>query len=167
MNAYSQADLHRILGLYGEVRNARTLADALVEARSDEEIATVGQLKAVMDKYTKRGRENKYYAQVFQALRIEVNEELAALEEMLNQMEEVIKPGGRLVVMSYHSLEDRLVKNFINKGNVAGREDKDLYGNNLNKAFKAINKKPLVASEEELAANNRARSAKLRVAERI
>lgn len=166
VNAYSEADLHKILGLYGEVRNAKTLASAIVSARTNEEITTVGQLKAVMDKYAKRGRENRYYAQVFQALRIEVNEELRALEEMLGQMEEVIKPNGRLVVMSYHSLEDRLVKNYINKGNVEGVEDKDFYGN-VHKAFKAINRKPIIASEEELAENNRARSAKLRIAEKV
>lgn len=166
INSYSEADLHKILGLYGEVRNAKTLAGALVSARTNEAITTVGQLKSIMDNYAKRGRENRYYAQVFQALRIEVNEELTALEEMLRQMEEVIKPGGRLVVMSYHSLEDRLVKNYINKGNVEGKEDKDFYGN-VNKAFKAINRKPITASEEELQQNNRARSAKLRVAEKI
>ena len=166
VNAYSEADLHKILGLYGEVRNAKTLAAALVSARTNEDITTVGQLKKIMDKYAKRGRENRYYAQVFQALRIEVNEEMRALEEMLPQMEEVIKPGGRLVVMSYHSLEDRLVKNYINKGNISGEEDKDFYGN-VNKAFKAVNRKPITASEVELNENNRARSAKLRVAERI
>jgi 16S rRNA (cytosine1402-N4)-methyltransferase len=159
INSYSEADLHKILGLYGEVRNAKTLAGALVSARTNEAITTVGQLKSIMDNYAKRGRENRYYAQVFQALRIEVNEELTALEEMLRQMEEVIKPGGRLVVMSYHSLEDRLVKNYINKGNVEGKEDKDFYGN--------VDRKPITASEEELQQNNRARSAKLRVAEKI
>lgn len=165
VNGYSEAELQKIFGLYGEVRNAKTLAAALVSARTNEEITTVGQLKSVLNKYAKRGKENKYYAQVFQALRIEVNEELRALEEMLGQMEEVIEPGGRLVVMSYHSLEDRLVKNFINKGNITGIEDKDFYGN-VTKAFKAVNRKPIIATDEELAQNNRARSAKLRIAER-
>ena len=166
VNSYSEADLHKILGLYGEVRNAKTLAGALVSERANTAITTVGQLKTVMDRYAKRGRENKYYAQVFQALRIEVNEELQALEDFLNQTPDVLNTGGRLVVMSYHSLEDRLVKNFINKGSVDGHEDKDLYGN-VNKPFKAINRKPLTASDVELADNNRARSAKLRIAERV
>jgi len=166
LNEYSEADLHKILGLYGEVRNAKTLASAIVSARSNSPINTIGELKEILEKYAKRGRENKYYAQVFQALRIEVNEELKALEEALLQMEDLIKPGGRLVVMSYHSLEDRLVKNFINKGKLDGVEEKDFYGNVL-KPFQAINRKPITAEEEELERNNRARSAKLRIAEKL
>lgn len=166
VNEYSESDLHKIFGLYGEVRNAKTLASAIVSARANAPINTIGELKEILQKFAKRGRENKYYAQVFQALRIEVNEELKALEEALLQMEEVIKPGGRLVVMSYHSLEDRLVKNFINKGKLDGEEEKDFYGNVL-KPFKAINRKPITAEEDELTSNNRARSAKLRIAERL
>lgn len=166
VNEYSEADLHKIFGLYGEVRNAKTLASAIVSARANAPINTIGELKEILQKFAKRGRENKYYAQVFQALRIEVNEELKALEEALLQMEEIIKPGGRLVVMSYHSLEDRLVKNFINKGKLDGVEEKDFYGNVL-KPFKAINRKPITAEADELASNNRARSAKLRIAERL
>ncbi|MGJ3233714.1 16S rRNA (cytosine(1402)-N(4))-methyltransferase RsmH [Marivirga sp.] len=166
VNEYSESDLHKIFGLYGEVRNAKTLASAIVSARANAPINTIGELKEILQKFAKRGRENKYYAQVFQALRIEVNEELKALEEALLQMEEVIKPGGRLVVMSYHSLEDRLVKNFINKGKLDGVEEKDFYGNVL-KPFKAINRKPITAEEDELTSNNRARSAKLRIAERL
>jgi len=166
LNEYSEADLHKILGLYGEVRNAKTLASAIVSARNNSPINTIGELKEILEKYAKRGRENKYYAQVFQALRIEVNEELKALEEALLQMEDLIKPGGRLVVMSYHSLEDRLVKNFINKGKLDGVEEKDFYGNVL-KPFQAINRKPITAEEEELERNNRARSAKLRIAEKL
>jgi 16S rRNA (cytosine1402-N4)-methyltransferase len=166
LNEYSEADLHKIFGLYGEVRNAKTLASAIVTARAQAPINTIGELKEILQKYAKRGRENKYYAQVFQALRIEVNEELKALEEVLLQMEDLIKPGGRLVVMSYHSLEDRLVKNFINKGKLDGEEEKDFYGNVL-KPFKAINRKPITAEEEELEKNNRARSAKLRIAEKL
>lgn len=164
VNEYSEADLHRIFGLYGEVRNAKTLAAAIVSARTNNPIQTIDELKGVLAQYAKRGRENKYYAQVFQALRIEVNEELKALEETLLQMEALIKPGGRLVVMSYHSLEDRLVKNFINKGKLDGVEEKDFYGNVL-KPFKAVNRKPLTAEEDELERNNRSRSAKLRIAE--
>jgi 16S rRNA (cytosine1402-N4)-methyltransferase len=166
INEYSEADLHKIFGLYGEVRNAKTLASAIVSARASAPINTIGELKEILEKFAKRGRENKYYAQVFQALRIEVNEELKALEEALLQMEDLIKPGGRLVVMSYHSLEDRLVKNFINKGKLDGVEEKDFYGNVL-KPFKAINRKPITAEEDELASNNRARSAKLRIAEKL
>lgn len=166
INEYSEADLHKIFGLYGEVRNAKTLAAAIVSARNNNPINTIGELKAVLEKFAKRGRENKYYAQVFQALRIEVNEELKALEEVLLQMEEVIKPGGRLVVMSYHSLEDRLVKNYINKGKLDGHEEKDFYGNVL-KPFKALTRKPVVADDEEVERNNRARSAKLRIAEKL
>ncbi|WP_296623561.1 16S rRNA (cytosine(1402)-N(4))-methyltransferase RsmH [Marivirga sp.] len=166
VNEFSEADLHKIFGLYGEVRNAKTLASAIVSARAASPINTIGELKEILGRYAKRGRENKYYAQVFQALRIEVNEELKALEEALLQMEEVIKPGGRLVVMSYHSLEDRLVKNYINKGKLDGEEEKDFYGNVL-KPFKAINRKPITAEDEELEINNRARSAKLRIAEKL
>jgi 16S rRNA (cytosine1402-N4)-methyltransferase len=166
INEYSEADLHKIFGLYGEVRNAKTLASAIVAARAASPINTIGELKEILGRFAKRGRENKYYAQVFQALRIEVNEELKALEEALLQMEEVIKPGGRLVVMSYHSLEDRLVKNYINKGKLDGEEEKDFYGNVL-KPFKAINRKPITAEEGELELNNRARSAKLRIAEKL
>lgn len=166
INEYSESDLHKIFGLYGEVRNAKTLASAIVSARAASPINTIGELKEILARFAKRGRENKYYAQVFQALRIEVNEELKALEEALLQMEEVIKPGGRLVVMSYHSLEDRLVKNYINKGKLDGEEEKDFYGNVL-KPFKSVNRKPITAEEEELENNNRARSAKLRIAEKL
>jgi len=166
INEYSEADLHKIFGLYGEVRNAKTLASAIVSARATSPINTIGELKEILGRFAKRGRENKYYAQVFQALRIKVNEELKALEEALLQMEEVIKPGGRLVVMSYHSLEDRLVKNYINKGKLDGEEEKDFYGNVL-KPFKAVNRKPITAEDDELELNNRARSAKLRIAEKL
>jgi 16S rRNA (cytosine1402-N4)-methyltransferase len=163
VNTYSARDLHRILGLYGEVRNARTLADALVAARTNAAIDTVEDLLIVLRKYAPRGRENRYFAQVFQALRIEVNEELAALEEFLEQSAELLKPGGRLVIMSYHSLEDRMVKNFINAGNVLGKQEKDFFGNVL-KPLQPFNRKPITASVEEIQSNNRARSAKLRIA---
>jgi 16S rRNA (cytosine1402-N4)-methyltransferase len=113
-----------------------------------------------------RGKENKYFAQVFQALRIEVNQEMKALEDFLHQSGEVVEPGGRLVVMSYHSLEDRMVKNYMQKGKVFGDVDKDFYGNEI-KPFEVVNRKPLEATEEEVAENKRARSAKLRIAERI
>ena len=163
VNTYQARELHKILGLYGEVRNARTLADALVAARTNSAINTVEDLLTVLRKYAPRGRENRYFAQVFQALRIEVNEELAALEEFLEQSAELLRPGGRLVIMSYHSLEDRMVKNFINAGNVLGRQEKDFFGNVL-KPLQPFNRKPITASVEEIHENNRARSAKLRIA---
>lgn len=166
VNEYSEQELHRILGMYGEVRNAKTLAAAIVATRINTPINTVNDLKAVLEKYAKKGREFRYYAQVFQAIRIEVNEELKALEEMLEQSAELLKQGGRLVVMSYHSLEDRLVKNFINKGDFSGKEEKDFYGNVI-KPLQAVNRKPIEATEEEIKENNRARSAKLRIAEKI
>ena len=166
VNKYSEADLHRIFGLYGEVKNAKTLANVIVHARVKNPIQTTEELIRIIDGCVNKPKRNQYYAQVFQALRIEVNKELAALQEMLEQCIDVIKKGGRLVVISYHSLEDRMVKNFINKGNIEGKEDKDLYGNVL-KPFNSISKKPIMASEEEILRNPRARSARLRIAERI
>ena len=165
LNTYSEAELHRILGMYGEVRNARTLAQALVAARVAQPLRTVEELKAVLSRLAPRGRESKYYAQVFQALRIEVNEELDALREMLLAVPALLKPGGRLAVISYHSLEDRLVKNLIQTGNLAGEVQQDFYGNVV-KPLEAINRKPITPSPQELAENSRARSAKLRIAEK-
>ncbi|QSE99354.1 16S rRNA (cytosine(1402)-N(4))-methyltransferase RsmH [Fulvivirga lutea] len=166
VNEYSKEQLHKIFGMYGEVKNAKTLAEAICSARINKQIATIQDLKDVLVKFAKRGKENRYYAQVFQAIRIEVNGELQVLEEMLEQTGEVLREGGRLVVMSYHSLEDRLVKNYIMKGKVSGEMEKDFYGNVL-KPLKAINKKPIEATEKEKSKNNRARSAKLRVAEKV
>lgn len=166
LNTYSQSELHRILGMYGEVRNAKTLAAAIVSSRINSEIETVDDFKGILKKYAKRGKENRYYAQVFQAIRIEVNEEMSVLEEFLEQSMELLKPDGRLVVMSYHSLEDRLVKNYIAKGKASGEVEKDFYGNVI-KPMNPVTRKPVVASEEELKENNRARSAKLRIAEKI
>ncbi|WP_026999366.1 16S rRNA (cytosine(1402)-N(4))-methyltransferase RsmH [Eisenibacter elegans] len=165
LRTYSEAELHRILGMYGEVRNAKTLANALVRARQQAPIATVAQLKAVLEKHAPKHREFKYFAQVFQALRIVVNEEMGVLEEFLGQCASLIRPGGRLVVLSYHSLEDRPVKNLIQKGVLFGEPEKDVYGN-FYKPFEALHRKPIEADETELAANPRARSAKLRVAVR-
>jgi 16S rRNA (cytosine1402-N4)-methyltransferase len=166
LNKSSEEDLHKIFGMYGEVKNAKTLAHAVTKARVNKAIRNISDLKAVLGPLAPRGKENKYYAQVFQALRIEVNEELKALEEMLEQSAEVLKTGGRLVVISYHSLEDRLVKNFINKGKFFGEIEKDVFGN-FEKPLKAINKKPIEAGQEELELNKRSRSAKLRIAEKI
>ncbi len=166
VNSYSEAELQNILGRYGEVRNAKTLASAIASARINKPLETSGDLKDVLKRFAPRGKENKYYAQVFQALRIEVNDELKALEEFLLQAAEVLKPGGRLVVMAYHSLEDRLVKNFINKGNFSGEDEKDFFGNVI-RPLVPVNKKPIVATREEVLENNRARSAKLRIATKV
>jgi 16S rRNA (cytosine1402-N4)-methyltransferase len=166
VNKYAEEDLHRIFGMYGEIKNARSLAAAIVTARTQRHIKTIDDLKSVLIDLAPRNREFKYFAQVFQALRIEVNEELEVLKEMLIRCMNVLKPGGRLVVISYHSLEDRLVKNFINKGKFSGEVEKDIYGNEL-KPLKSITRKPITADAQEIAENNRARSAKMRVAEKI
>jgi len=166
LNTYSEAELHRIFGMYGELHNARTLAKIMVTARLTQPIHTVGTLKAIVKNVVPRGKEHKYYAQLFQALRIEVNGELEALQEFLQQAVLVLKPGGRLVVMSYHSLEDRLVKNFMAKGKFRGEIEKDFYGNEI-KPLNVISRKAITATEAEVAGNSRARSAKLRVAEKI
>ncbi|MBL3656567.1 16S rRNA (cytosine(1402)-N(4))-methyltransferase RsmH [Fulvivirga sediminis] len=166
LNTYSQDELHKIFGMYGEVKNAKTLAAAIVARRTNTEITTVNELKDILSKYTKRGKENRYYAQVFQAIRIEVNEELKALEEALEQSAEVLSEDGRLVVMSYHSLEDRLVKNFIAKGKMSGEVEKDFYGNVL-RPLEPVNRKPIVADDSEIERNNRARSAKLRIGRKL
>jgi len=165
LNVRSAAELQRILGMYGEVSNARTAAEAIFSARHNGPIQTINDLKSILQRYAPRHRENKYFAQVFQALRIEVNDELRVLEEFLEQVPEVLAPGGRLVVMSYHSLEDRLVKNFIGKGKFDGEAEKDFYGNVI-KPLNSVTRKPIEAGQAEVAANPRARSAKLRIAEK-
>jgi len=166
LNTYSEEELHRIFGMYGEIQNARSLAKTIVIARLQAPIETVAGLKEVIKKHVPRGKENKYHAQVFQALRIEVNQELEALQDFLTQTIAVLKPEGRLVIMSYHSLEDRLVKSFMQKGKFRGEVEKDFFGNEI-KPFHVISRKAIVAGDAELAINNRARSAKLRVAEKI
>jgi 16S rRNA (cytosine1402-N4)-methyltransferase len=166
LRTYSEEDLHRIFGMYGEVQNAKSLAKAVVTSRLTQEINTVAELKEVIKKLVPKGKEHKYHAQVFQALRIEVNKELEALQEFLIQTISVLKEDGRLVIMSYHSLEDRLVKNFMLKGKFRGEVEKDFFGNEI-KPFRVITRKAITASEEELQLNNRSRSAKLRVAEKI
>jgi len=163
INTYSEADLHRIFGIYGEIQNAKSLAKTIVTARLNGSINTVADLKNAISNLIPRGKENKYLAQVFQALRIEVNQELEALKDFLIQSAEVLVSGGRLVVMSYHSLEDRLVKNFIAKGKFSGELEKDIYGNNQ-KPLDAVSRGAITASEDEIKDNNRARSAKLRIA---
>jgi 16S rRNA (cytosine1402-N4)-methyltransferase len=169
---YPEEKLHKIFGMYGELKNARTVAKLIVTNRASTSLKTTQELKSLLMEVAPRGKENKYFAQVFQALRIEVNQEMQALEDFLHQCGEVIAPpsgdgaGGRLVVMSYHSLEDRMVKNYIGTGKVYGELEKDFFGNPI-KPFEAVNRKPIEASEEEVESNNRARSAKLRVAERL
>lgn len=162
LNEYDEKDLIHILSAYGEVKNARTLAGEIHSFRLNQKIQTSEELKAIALKNAPRGRELKYLAQVFQAIRIEVNEEMEALKEFLTQAGEVLKADGRLVVMSYHSLEDRPVKNFINKGNFKGTDEKDFYGNPI-RILDPIARKPIVPSPEEIEKNNRARSAKLRI----
>ena len=163
VNNYPEAELHRIFGIYGEIQNAKSLANTIATARLNAPIVTVADLKNAISNRIPRGKENKYLAQVFQALRIEVNQELEALKDFLTQTADVLVSGGRLVVMSYHSLEDRLVKNFIAKGKFSGEVEKDFYGND-NKPFDAVSRGAITASDEEIKNNNRARSAKLRIA---
>ncbi|MGI4022296.1 MAG: 16S rRNA (cytosine(1402)-N(4))-methyltransferase RsmH [Janthinobacterium lividum] len=163
INTYTEEELHRIFGMYGELQNAKTLAKTVVMSRLNQPIGTIAELKIAIQNLIPKGKENKYLAQVFQALRIEVNQELEALQEFLVQSAEVLEPGGRLVVISYHSLEDRLVKNFIAKGKFRGEVEKDFFGNDQ-KPLDAVSRGAVTASEEELKNNNRARSAKLRIA---
>ena len=165
VNQYSQEELTRIFRDFGELPNAWKLALTLIEAREKQAINTTEQLKQVVERFTRKGQENKFYARVFQALRIEVNGELEALKSMLQQSIKAIKPGGRLVVMSYHSLEDRLVKHFMRSGNFDDLETKDFYGNVL-APFRMINRKAITATDQEIETNPRARSARLRIAER-
>ncbi|MEP1031912.1 16S rRNA (cytosine(1402)-N(4))-methyltransferase RsmH [Ekhidna sp.] len=162
VNEYDERDLIHILSAYGEIRNARTLAREIVNFRMNQPVETNEQLKAIAMKNAPKGRDLKYLAQVFQAIRIEVNEELEALKEFLIQAGEVLKAEGRLVVMSYHSLEDRPVKNFINKGNIKGVDEKDFYGNPI-RVLDPVNRKPIVPEAAEIKENSRARSAKLRI----
>lgn len=166
LNTYTEDKLHKIFGIYGEVKNAKTLARAIVTARLEKPFTDIDNFKLAIAEYIPRGKENKYLAQVFQALRIEVNAEIQVLEDFLQQAAEVLKPGGHLVVMSYHSLEDRPVKNFMAKGKFQGDVEKDFFGNQQ-KPFNVITRKAIIASDEEIVKNNRARSAKLRIAEKI
>ncbi len=166
LNSYDEARLSDIFFNYGELRQARRVAKAVVAARAVAPIEVAAQLIDVVRPFFPREREKKEMAKLFQALRIEVNDEMGALRELLRQSAQVLNVGGRLAVLTYHSLEDRLVKNFVRTGNVDGRQEKDFYGRALS-PFAAVNNRVLVASDDEVAANPRARSAKLRVAERI
>lgn len=166
LNDYSEHELKNIFRQYGEIKNAGQLSRQIVAERKNKQINTSHELGNIARRFARRSQENKYLAQVFQAIRIEVNDELKVLKDFLRQSHAVLKPGGRLVLISYHSLEDRLVKNYFKSGNFEGEIHKDFYGN-PQLEFSMINRKPLVASEEEIKENNRARSAKLRIAEKI
>ena len=166
INNYSEEQLKDIFYSYGEINNGARLANTIVEKRKIENIKTIKQFKEAISSCVPNDKENKYLAKVFQALRIEVNDELNVLKEMLNQTVDVMKKGGRLVVISYHSLEDRLVKNFLKSGNFDGIIEKDFYGN-PKVPYKLINRKVIVPNEKEIMNNSRSRSAKLRIAEKI
>ena len=165
LNEETPERLEQILRLYGEVDGSGKMARLIAEARAQEPIRTSGQLDAAIARLLPKGAEHKVLAKVYQALRIEVNQEMRSLEKFLDGAARSLKPGGRLVVITYHSLEDRMVKNFIKSGNVAGEETKDLYGRSIS-PLEAVGRKPILPAEEEIAANTRARSAKLRVAEK-
>ncbi|WP_407484402.1 16S rRNA (cytosine(1402)-N(4))-methyltransferase RsmH [Elizabethkingia meningoseptica] len=165
VNEYEEEQLADIFYLYGELREARKLARELVAARKKGEIKTTDDLKRVFS-YMPAHKSNKFFAQVFQAIRIEVNQELEVLKEMLEQSYKVLKPGGRLSVISYHSLEDRLVKRFLKNGMFEGEPERDIYGN-YNKSFELLKTKAIVPTDEEIAENSRARSAKLRIGTKV
>ena len=165
VNTYEEERLADIFYLYGELKNSRKLASALVKARANKQIVTIGDFLDIVKPMFGREREKKELAKVFQALRIEVNQEMEALKEMLNAAAEALKPGGRLVVITYHSLEDRIVKNMMKTGNIEGKAEQDFFGN-VQTPFRLVNNKVIVASDEEVARNPRSRSAKLRSAEK-
>ena len=165
LNEYSESQLADIFYLYGELRNARKIAATVVKNRANSPIKTTGDFMEIIKTFFVKDREKKELAKVFQALRIEVNQEMQALKEMLTASATILKPGGRLSVLTYHSLEDRMVKNLIKTGNVEGRVEKDFFGN-TNAPLKMINNKVIMASEEEQVSNPRSRSAKLRIAEK-
>lgn len=166
LNIYDQPSLAKVFRSYGELDKASPLANAVVSYRNIQPIKTNGDLIAAVSKFTNERSKNKMLAKIYQALRIEVNREISTLKSLLNQATDLLKPQGRLVVMSYHSLEDRIVKNLIQTGNVEGELESDPFGR-VDKRYRPINKKPIEASKEEVDRNSRARSAKLRVAEKI
>ena len=166
LNDYSEQQLADMFYLFGELKNARRLASAIVKQRATEPIVTVEQLRRVITPFINPKQEKKELAQIFQALRIEVNNEIEALKALLTQSLEVLKPGGRLAIITYHSLEDRLVKNFMKTGNLEGRVEKDFYGRTL-APMALVNSKPITADDDEVERNPRSRSAKLRVATKL
>ena len=164
MNSYDADALQQVFSLYGEVRNSKSLAQLIVQERSAKPLKRIGDFLLMIGPLI-RGNRNRYLAQVFQALRIEANDEIGALKTFLEDALQVLKPGGRLVIISYHSLEDRLVKNFFKSGNFTGEFIKDFYGN-IERPFKIITKKAIIPTDEEIKINPRARSAKMRIAEK-
>jgi 16S rRNA (cytosine1402-N4)-methyltransferase len=163
---YSEEKLHQIFEQYGEVTNSKTLAKTIVELRKTQSLNTINEFKNAVYPIVK-GNPEKYFAQVFQALRIEVNDELNVLKEMLLQTVNVLEEGGRIAVITFHSLEDRIVKNFFKNGNFEEEQSRDVFGNTTKRELKIITKKPILPSQEELKRNPRSRSAKLRIAEKI
>ena len=163
LNNYETSDIERILRIYGEVENSRKIAQMIEKARETSPINTTTDLANAIEKALPKFAEHKFLAKVYQALRIEVNQEMKSLEKFLTGAARALKPGGRLVVITYHSLEDRMVKNFIKTGNIEGKVEKDFFGNST-APLKAVNRKPILPQESEIAANTRARSAKLRIA---
>ena len=166
INNYSEDKLHKIFEQYGEVTNAKTLANLIVQARKSQSIKTINEFKNALYPIVK-GNPEKYFAKVFQALRIEVNDELGALKDMLMQVSGVLRDGGRIAIITFHSLEDRLVKNFFKNGNFDEEQRVDLYGSGSKNDLKIITRKPITPSQEELKNNPRSRSSKLRIAEKI
>jgi 16S rRNA (cytosine1402-N4)-methyltransferase len=166
VNKYPEKELYRIFNSYADLKNVPKVVRAISAKRREVKIETTAQLVDLLSDLVKGNKQNQFLAQVFQAIRIEVNDEMGALVDLLEQSVKVLKPGGRLVVISYHSIEDRLVKNFFRSGNVEGKIESDFYGV-VQKPFKAITKKPVVPNEEEVECNPRARSAKMRVAVRV
>lgn len=166
LNTYGEEDLIKIFRNYGEVDNAKRLVELIVKARLEKEITRSEEFLQIISPCVPKLKEKKYLAQVYQALRIEVNGELEALEDMLKEAEQALCPGGRLVIITYHSLEDRIVKNFLKSGNFEGKVEKDFYGR-IKRNFELVNRKVIVPSEEEIEKNPRARSAKLRIAEKL
>lgn len=166
IKTYSETQLHKLFEQYGEVTNAKTLAKHIVHQRSHLPFITIEQFKAMISSVVK-GNPNKYLAQVFQALRMEVNDEMGALKEMLQQLGSILKPGGRAAIITFHSIEDRMVKNFFRQGSFEEEPDNPFESLAKNTTFTLVNKKPITAGEEELQRNNRSRSAKLRVAEKL
>ncbi len=166
VNTYSQEDLENILRIYGEVDNSRKLAQLICRARETGQIRTTADLGNAIGSALPKFAEHKFLAKVYQALRIEVNQEMKSLEKFLSGAAKSLKSGGQLVVITYHSLEDRMVKNFIKAGNIRGEAEKDFYGN-VKAPLKAVNRKPILPQENEIASNTRARSAKLRIAEKV
>lgn len=165
INTYPEQKLTEIFYRYGEIGNAKKLVLAILEYRSAKPVKTTSELKQIILQLAPRGKENQYLAKAFQAIRIEVNEEIESLKDMIRQADEIMNPGGRLVIISYHSLEDRLVKNYIRSGNFEGTVQKDFFGNQIS-PFRAVMRKAIVPSEAEQQQNPRSRSAKLRIAEK-